>query len=211
MVMCQYVTSWSCLSNESKKDFDDSRIALKDMETHLGNTVKKLENGFKKITASIQDQLGVVKNALSNVGGKVKKVDSDFQVLGKDFQKTKWHKYNGHCYYYSSDTKTWFNAERKCRDIGGYSIKLDDREEHEKIFASRPSSNMVYWIGLTDLNEGEFRWSFDQTKATFLPWARNYGKQGNGYDCVAYNNNKTAEWFDYICNTKYHYMRELFL
>ncbi|CAC5373764.1 unnamed protein product [Mytilus coruscus] len=69
-----------------KKDFDDSRIALKDMETHLGNTVKKLENGFKKITTSIQDQLGVVKSALSNVGEKVKKVDSDFQVLGKDFQ-----------------------------------------------------------------------------------------------------------------------------
>ncbi|CAC5383722.1 unnamed protein product [Mytilus coruscus] len=152
--MCQNVTPWPCLSNESKKNFDDSRIALKDMETHLGNTVKKIENGFKKITASIQDQLGVVKAALSNVGEKVKKVDSDFQVLGKDFQ------------------------------------------------------NIVYWIGLTDLNEGEFRWSFDQTKATLLPWARNYGKKGNGYDCVAFNTDSKAEWFDYICNNKYYYICE---
>lgn len=90
MVICKAVTSLPCLSNESKKDFDDSRIALKDMEIHLGNTVKKLENGFKKITASIQDQLGDVKNALSSVGEKVKKVDSDFQVLGKDFQSKKY-------------------------------------------------------------------------------------------------------------------------
>lgn len=60
------------------------------METRLRNTVKKLKNGFKKISASIQDQLGVVKNALANVGEKVKKVDSDFQVLGRDFES----KYN---------------------------------------------------------------------------------------------------------------------
>lgn len=68
--------------------------------------------------------------------------------------------------------------------------------------------DMVYWIGLTDLNEGEFRWNFDQTKATLLPWARGYGKNGNGYDCVAYNHDKKAEWFDYICNTKYYYICE---
>ncbi|CAC5383727.1 unnamed protein product [Mytilus coruscus] len=207
MVICKAVTSLPCLSNESKKDFDDSRIALKNMENHLGNTVKKLENGFKKITASIQNQLGVVKDALSNVGEKIKKVDSDFQVLGKDFQKTKWHKYNGHCYYYGVDSQTWFIAERKCREIGGYIAKIGDKKENDKIYASKPKTYNHYWIGLTDLNEGEYRWTFDQTKATYLPWYSGYGKKGNGYDCVAmvYNG---GQWIDYPCNTKYYYICE---
>ncbi|CAC5383728.1 unnamed protein product [Mytilus coruscus] len=154
MFICKDVTSMPCLSNESKEDFDDSRIALKDMETHLRNTVKKLENGFKNITASIQDQLGVVKDALSNVGEKVKKVDSDFQVLGKDFLS-----------------------------------------KH-------------YWIGLTDLNEGEYRWNFDQTIVSYLPWRSGYGKLGNGYDCVAMLKSNNGQWIDYTCNTKYYYICE---
>ncbi|XP_052076595.1 perlucin-like protein [Mytilus californianus] len=208
MIICKAVTSLPCLSNESKKDFDDSRIALRDMENHLGNTVKKLENGFKKITASIQDQLGVVKDALSNVGEKVKKVDSDFRVLGKDFQKTKWHKYNGHCYFYGSDKQNWFTAERKCREIGGYIAKIDDKKENEKLFASRPKTDDHLWIGLTDLNEGEYRWNFDQAKATYLPWHSGFGNKGNGYDCVAMINSSGGTWIDYICNTNYYYICE---
>ncbi|CAG2185748.1 unnamed protein product [Mytilus edulis] len=145
MVICKAVTSLPCLSNESKKDFDNSRIALRDMENHLGNTVKK--------------------------------VDSDFQVLGKDFQKTKWYKYNGHCYYYGADKQNWFTAERKCREIGGYIAKIDDEKENGKLYASRPKTDDHLWIGLTDLNEGEYRWTFDQTKATYLPWKRSYGKK----------------------------------
>ncbi|CAG2217916.1 unnamed protein product [Mytilus edulis] len=208
MVICKDVTSIPCLSNESKKDFDDSRIALKDMENNLGNTVKKLENSFKKITASIQDQLGVVKDALSNVGEKVKKVDSDFRVLGKDFKKTKWHKYNGHCYFYGTDSQDWFTAERKCRDIGGYIAKIGDEKENKQIFANKPSASNHYWIGLTDLIEGEYRWTFDQTKATYLPWHSSYGKTNNGYNCGGLLNNHNGQWFDHPCNSKFFYICE---
>ncbi|CAG2185745.1 unnamed protein product [Mytilus edulis] len=86
MLISKDVNSLSCVSNEAKKDFDDSRTALKEMEDHLRNTTKKLEESFKKITALLQDQLGVVKDALSNVGEKIKKVDDDFQLLGKDLE-----------------------------------------------------------------------------------------------------------------------------
>ncbi|CAC5383723.1 unnamed protein product [Mytilus coruscus] len=207
MLISKDVTSLSCLSNEAKKDFDDSRFALKEMEDHLGKTVKNLENGFKNITASIQDQLGVVKDALRNVGEKIKKVDSDFQLLGKDLQKNTWHKYNGHCYYYSSDLQNWFNAERNCREIGGYIVKIGNSKENEHIYASRPK-NVGYWIGLTDLNEGEFRWNFDQSKATFFPWTNGRGRMGTGYNCVALNTAKRSEWFDTDCNNRYNYICE---
>lgn len=90
MVIVHNVTSIPCLSDESKKDFNDSRIALKDMESNLKITAKKLENSFNKITASIGDQLVVVKTALTTVGKNVKKVDKLLQVLGKDFQSKKY-------------------------------------------------------------------------------------------------------------------------
>lgn len=36
------------------------------------------------------------------------------------------------------------NFQRKCREIGGYIIKIDDSKENEKIHASRPES--YYYI-----------------------------------------------------------------
>ncbi|XP_076082902.1 perlucin-like protein isoform X2 [Mytilus galloprovincialis] len=207
MLISNDVTSLSCVSNEAKKDFDDSRTALKEMEDHLRNTTKKLEESFKKITASLHDQLGVVKDALRNVGEKIKNVDDDFQLLGKDLEKNTWHKYNGHCYYFSSETQNWFNADRKCRELGGYIIKIGNSKENEHIYASRPK-NIPYWIGLTDLIEGEFRWNFDQSKATFLPWVDGYGNQGSNKNCVAMNSAGKAEWFDTSCNNARYYICE---
>ncbi|XP_063406157.1 C-type lectin domain family 10 member A-like [Mytilus trossulus] len=150
------------------------------MEKNLKNTVKKLEKSFNSITALIQNQLGVVKKDLTTVGEQIRKVDSEFQALGKDLQiypffvENKWHKYNGHCYYYSSDTQNWFDAERKCREINGYIAQIGDKQENDKIYAGRPRRG-YFRIGLTDLNEGEFRWTIDQTKATYLPWNHSYG------------------------------------
>lgn len=207
MLISNDVTSLSCVSNEAKKDFDDSRTALKEMEDHLRNTTKKLEESFKKITASLHDQLGVVKDALRNVGEKIKNVDDDFQLLGKDLEKNTWHKYNGHCYYYSSETQNWFNAERKCRELDGYIIKIGNSKENEHIHASRPK-NVQYWIGLTDLIEGEFRWSFDQSKASFLTWADGHGHRGSTYNCVGMNSGGKAEWFDTSCNNMRYYICE---
>ncbi|XP_071141969.1 perlucin-like protein [Mytilus edulis] len=207
MFLYKNVVSLPCLSNESKEDFDDSRIALKDMENNLKNTVGNLESSFNKITALIEKELVVIKTALKTVGEKIKKVDSDFQVLGKDFQKTKWHKYNGHCYYYSSDLQDWFTAERKCREIGGYLMKIDDKQENAKIHASRPKDE-EYWIGLTDVVEGEYRWTFDQTKATFLTWHKGYGKRGKGYECCGLHAGSKPEWFDFSCNQKFNYLCE---
>lgn len=65
-----------------------------------------------------------------------------------------------------------------------------------------------YWIGLTDLVEGEYRWTFDQTKATFLTWHSGYGKRGNGSDCCGLHSGSKADWFDYSCNSKFYYLCE---
>lgn len=42
-----------------------------------------------------------------------------------------------------------------------------------------------YWIGMTDLKEGEFRWTYDQSKAIVKEWYPGYGAKGTGSNCVA--------------------------
>ncbi|CAG2217915.1 unnamed protein product [Mytilus edulis] len=228
MFIVHNVTSIPCLSDESKKDFNDSRSALKDMESNLKITAKKLENSFTKITASIGNQLVVVKTALTTVGKNVKKVDKLLQVLGKDFQKTKWKKFNGHCYYYGSDKQNWFMAESDHENNDhqsnvvhkfellkanlNYSVISDEINTEinadEIVKAIRLLRNDIhYWLGLTDLNEGEYRWTFDQTKATYIPWDSHYGKKGTTHNCVSFTS-YSGTWFDFYCNTKYYYICE---
>ncbi|CAG2185749.1 unnamed protein product [Mytilus edulis] len=191
MLISKDVTSLSCLSNEVKKDFDHSRLALKEMEDHLRNTTKKLEESFKNITDSLQDQLGVVKDGLRNVGEKIKKVDSDFQLLGKDLQSY----------------RTSRNYLR-CRTVQFKVKKIRQETVNNWLPSLGPNKNVQYWIGLTDLIEGEFRWSFDQSKASFLTWADGHGHRGSTYNCVGMNSGGKAEWFDTSCNNMRYYICE---
>ncbi|OPL33096.1 hypothetical protein AM593_08727, partial [Mytilus galloprovincialis] len=122
-----------CLNNEAKEDFDKSRKDLTlvqsdigkvvstlesnhqqtitRLETALKKTVSAMENNVKKTTDVLKNNLGTFKTTLNSMGQKIKKLDTDFIVLGKDFRKTKWIKYGGHCYFYSSDVGDWFTAE----------------------------------------------------------------------------------------------------
>ncbi|CAG2252028.1 unnamed protein product [Mytilus edulis] len=144
-LITENVIGLPCLTNESKEDFDKSRKALtvvqsdiakvvntlesshqqtiKTLESALKKTVLIMENNVKKTTDVLKNNLGTFKSTLNNMGQKINKLDTDFTVLGKDFRKTKWIKYDGHCYYYSTELKDWFTAERKCREIGGYLAK----------------------------------------------------------------------------------------
>lgn len=75
--------SLPCLTNESEKDFDDSRKALSALETYLGRTVNTLESDIQKTLNTLKSHLGTLK---SNVGSKVKRLDGDLKVLEDDFR-----------------------------------------------------------------------------------------------------------------------------
>ncbi|CAG2217895.1 unnamed protein product [Mytilus edulis] len=113
--------SLPCLTNESEKDFDDSRKALSALETYLGSTVNTLESDIQKTLNTLKSHLGTLK---SNVGSKVKRLDGDLKVLEEDFRK-----------------------------------------------------NVGYWIGLTDLKEGDWRWTFDQSNVTYKQWSNGNGSK----------------------------------
>jgi hypothetical protein len=64
-----------------------------------------------------------------------------------------------------------------------------------------------YWIGLTDLQEGKWRWSYDQSYATFKTWYSGYGNKGTSMNCVAYAGSG-ATWHDYYCHQPYGFVCE---
>ncbi|VDI24420.1 Hypothetical predicted protein [Mytilus galloprovincialis] len=139
------VTGLPCLTDESKTKFEATRKALKYLQTSVDNRIRTLQNDIKS---------------------KVKKIDDDMGSLVSDFQKRQWKKYNSDCYYYGSDTLSWFKAEQRCKQIGGHLAKIDDEAENKWVKDNR-SKKDNYWIGLTDLKEGEWRWSYDQTLAKY--------------------------------------------
>ncbi|XP_052100907.1 perlucin-like protein [Mytilus californianus] len=138
------------------------------------------------------------KSALSNMRGGIGKLK---------ISERKWYKYKEHCYYSSEDLTDWFTAENSCRKMDGYLVKFDEKAENEAISSNRRLKKEHYWIGLTDLKEGEYRWIYDQTKATFLPWTRGYGASGTKYNCVMLQR-KIAKWIDYSCGYKWRYICE---
>ncbi|XP_071133298.1 perlucin-like protein [Mytilus edulis] len=128
--------------------------------------------------------------------------------LEKELEKKEWKTYKDHCYYLGGDVETWFNAEKKCRQIGGYLVKIDDSPEN-KWLKTQFSKGSHYWLGLTDLHEGNFRWSYDQEKAKFTSW--NSGEPGNSRgneDCAAHYGGHLDTWFDAPCYNTYNWICE---
>ncbi|VDI20246.1 asialoglycoprotein receptor 2 [Mytilus galloprovincialis] len=183
-----------CLTNESR-DFSYAKQVLKELNTYMNSQIQQSRN--------------ILHNLKANAAQKIKKAEN---ALTNGIDKKRWKKYNGHCYYYTKSNRriTWFKAESYCRKIGGYLVKLDNTPENKWVYANRPY-NGDYWIGLTDLYEGHFRWTFDQSKTTFTKWVNGYGSKGTSSNCVSYNTAGKAEWFDnscyntrpFVCETNY--------
>lgn len=63
-----------------------------------------------------------------------------------------------------------------------------------------------YWSGLTDLKEGEWRWSYHQEVAKYKPWHNDYGSRGTSYKCGLLNGR--CLWVDITCHGRYRYVCE---
>ncbi|CAC5418118.1 unnamed protein product [Mytilus coruscus] len=161
VVVIKYASGQTCLSNESKEDFDKSRKALTDEQENIGKVLNKLENDNKKT-------LGMFKETLNTMGQKIKKLDTDFKVLGKDFR--------------TIFDKHFFLEQRKCREIGGYIVKIDDENKNSNIEANRANKN---------LKDGEWLWTYDQLKAGFTAWYPGYSSKGTASSCVLLHGSRT--------------------
>ncbi|XP_071141677.1 perlucin-like protein [Mytilus edulis] len=193
-----------CFTDESQTDLEDTRKELKTVDNYLEKTVKILTDEFQKTLNSMKSQLVTMQTNVSKI---VKKVDTDLILMSKDLEEEQWTEYLGHCYYFSSKGGPWYEAERLCRDLGGYLVKIDNSTENEWLHQKRLHKSSGYWIGLTDLIEGEWRWSVDQSLATFKAWTSGHGSKGHSANCVSFSGNRNT-WFDTGCKIGYYYICE---
>uniref|UniRef100_A0A3B5R2F7 C-type lectin domain-containing protein n=1 Tax=Xiphophorus maculatus TaxID=8083 RepID=A0A3B5R2F7_XIPMA len=69
-----------------------------------------------------------------------------------------WREYESKCYFFSTDTKTWTEANAYCIEQGSNLMSIQDIQERVRGFNTHDCK--IFWIGLNDLViEGVWEWS----------------------------------------------------
>uniref|UniRef100_A0A8C2FIU1 C-type lectin domain-containing protein n=1 Tax=Cyprinus carpio TaxID=7962 RepID=A0A8C2FIU1_CYPCA len=115
--------------------------------------------------------------------------------LAKFFQDG-WIYYQFSLYYVSTETKSWTESRRYCRERGADLVIINDNKKQD--FVKKISCGSQTWIGLTDIEvEGTWKW-VDGSTLTFWFW-NSY--EPGGYteeNCIVTN---SVGWADYPCTT----------
>lgn len=77
---------------------------------------------------------------------------------------------NGHYYkrYRQADVYTWYEAERRCEEMGGHLVTVTSAEEYDVVKRIKKMEHT--WLGATNLNSGdEFEWITGEP-FTFSDW-----------------------------------------
>ena len=70
-----------------------------------------------------------------------------------------------------------------------------------------------YWLGITDVVNGDWRWIYDQTRPNYKFWASNYPypashANSKNSNCAIMACNNSGKWFDYPCSNTFPYICE---
>ncbi|CAG2186895.1 CD206 [Mytilus edulis] len=198
----------SILHLHSYNDNDDNQhyFANDDVNERIRSAfdVHQVENTLYAV-------LGKRSDSLRKLDQKIQRINNNFKFVENTCQNThanvKWDKYNGHCYHYGTDIIDWYTAKRYCQKIGGYLVKIDNTEENRRIHSIIRKTGRNHWIGLTDFKEGEFRWTYDQSVASSIPWYPGTGKHNTNKNCVDIGD-FSGKWGDRTCSIQLAYICE---
>ncbi|CAG2211085.1 Perlucin-like protein [Mytilus edulis] len=163
------------------------------------------------------------KSILAGIRSSLKALEDRLNINGKSQGcSAGWKEYNNHCYYFSNNKTTWFEAERICRNMGAYLVKVTDAKENSWIkniiitksmdffflrfecdlISYKKESAQNYWMGAQDqLKEGEWRWVSDQSKVQYSGWSNGEpNNTGGNEDCVLFYLPCSSNWNDGRCH-----------
>uniref|UniRef100_A0A8C5FLV7 C-type lectin domain-containing protein n=1 Tax=Gadus morhua TaxID=8049 RepID=A0A8C5FLV7_GADMO len=120
-----------------------------------------------------------------------------------------WRPYQGRCYYFSVEPKSWNQAHASCLTLGGDLMSIQTYQERE--FVSGILATGDVWTGLHDpLQVGFYTWS-DGHMTSFTHWEPGQPNNHDGFreDCVEISANGTLSWWnDLNCDQNYRHCNQ---
>ncbi|KAF6093019.1 C-type lectin domain containing 17A [Phyllostomus discolor] len=108
-----------------------------------------------------------------------------------------WLPFEGKCYYFSPNTKSWDEARKFCQENYSHLVIINSFSE-QNFVAKAHRSPRVYWLGLSDKeHEGKWKW-LDGSPVTLSYWEPAEPNNAHEEDCGSMNTGGT--WNDLSCN-----------
>jgi len=119
-----------------------------------------------------------------------------------------WEKNGEHCYLWSTDKKTWTDAEDFCRKEGGHLASVHSNATFDFLWEGINRTGLpIAWLGGNDLEvEGTWKW-VDCSPWNLTFWARGEPSNGGGVeDCLVlgtwykWNDGKCGSKLGFVCS-----------
>uniref|UniRef100_A0A8D0GY99 C-type lectin domain-containing protein n=1 Tax=Sphenodon punctatus TaxID=8508 RepID=A0A8D0GY99_SPHPU len=156
-------------------------------------------------TRSVLQELGAARHGQETIGTDVKQLLKEMKNITEHFCTscpTGWKSFEKSCYFWSSERKSWMEAERACAKDEAYLAIINNVAE-QKFLMSYVNEPNVYWIGLSDRgNEGTWVW-VDGSLMVLSFWGEgepNNVGDGEGEDCASLRFN--GKWNDALCSVR---------
>ncbi|XP_063443238.1 perlucin-like protein [Mytilus trossulus] len=148
------------------------------------------------------------KSLISNIRSTLNTLEEDLANKYAGCQ-VGWKEYQNHCYYFSSDTETWNEAEKICRNKGGYLVQITDSAENAwvvNILRKAVQQRMMgYWMGAKKAKDGQWKWINDLSKVKYFNWNPGQPDNYGGIeDCVSFWRDHNYNWNDAPSNITFH-------
>lgn len=100
--------------------------------------------------------------------------------------------FSRHHYLMVAEQKSWDEAQKACKEIGGHLVTIASKEEND--FVNKLANGQSVWIGCTDEeNEGEWKWVTGE-KFAFTDWGP---QQPGGMVVENYGGFYKNRWHDF--------------
>ncbi|KAL2084904.1 hypothetical protein ACEWY4_020422 [Coilia grayii] len=125
-----------------------------------------------------------------------------------------WVAFSSHCYFFSTEVRTWSSGRVHCLQQGGDLVVIDTAEEQE--FLHRQTSQYLgpaqrYWIGLSDeAAEGVWAWVDGTLPIWKRFWVRGSGGLDADRDCASMLKESSSgrTWREDICTETFRWICE---
>uniref|UniRef100_A0A3Q3IQZ1 C-type lectin domain-containing protein n=1 Tax=Monopterus albus TaxID=43700 RepID=A0A3Q3IQZ1_MONAL len=125
-----------------------------------------------------------------------------------------WREYQNKCYFFSTDVKSWLEANELCLEQHSNLMSIQDIQERVRCPNAQTATTLdkeIFWIGLNDrVVEGVWEWTdgspFIETLSYWMPGQPDNWGSDPGEDCGQVVGYSSGHWNDETCSAKRKYI-----